>query len=347
VALGATLLVASTARAQVEAIRIAYHAAPGCPDEVRFVDDVMGRTDRARRASDAERGRTFDVVLTGEGAKSRGVLRITDAGGRLTKREVVGQSCSDVAGALALVAALAIDPEARTRSDSSARPSAETSSAQPALAPPPEVGASSDNAPDRENFIAIVPDRLPSPPRSRLRFSVGAMGEASAGFVPGTAAGGGFFVDVERVETLPLVVSFRLTLSATDADASFAPSVAAHLTWLVARIEACPLRLSIADPLTISLCASMEAGALRSNGEGLASVGSQTDPWLAPGASARVAWPIPGGEGSWVEGSAGLSVPLERYSFYYEQGGTLDRRDVATVAAVGSLLAVGAGYRFP
>ncbi len=163
-AVGATLVVAATARAQVEAIRIAYHSGPGCPDEARFVGEVMGRTDRARRASGSEPGRTFDVSLTGEGSRSRGVLRITDAGGRVTKRDVAGETCTEVAGALALVAALAIDPQARTGTD----PAVHAPAAPPPPPPPPAVAVGPDRTGNDGSPSEIVPDRFSSPAQATV-----------------------------------------------------------------------------------------------------------------------------------------------------------------------------------
>jgi hypothetical protein len=239
-----------------------------------------------------------------------------------------------------LITALAIDPAARTDDRPGASGSASAALSQPPIASPslpPASGSDRADLPPAASQTAAT--------SRRLRMAVGAEGEALAGFAPGAGLGAGVFVDLTREQTGPLAFSMRATLLSTAADASFGGPVGAHLVWLLARFEVCPLRLRVEDYFDLSACAALDAGALRSEGEGLATTSADTRPWVAPGALGRVAWDLAGG--SWIEASGGLSLALDRYSFHYQRGGSLEQVQVSEMPLVGGALALGAGYRFP
>ena len=68
-------------------------------------------------ATPGEAARAFVVTVTAETATIRGLLSITSLGGSVSRREVTGDTCSEVVSALALITALAIDPSATTAPD--------------------------------------------------------------------------------------------------------------------------------------------------------------------------------------------------------------------------------------
>lgn len=324
--------------AQVEPIRIFYHSAEGCPDKEQFLAKVTSSTDRTRQASVGEPARTFDVDLVAESGEVRGVLRIT-ANGSESRREVAGRDCGEVVAALALITALAVDPAAKTGDlDSPRAGSTDAPRAPPANeAPPPAMPSSRAALPATSDSVETLPD-------NKLRLAVGVEGEALAGIVPDTGVGGGAFVDLTRESPGPLVLSLRASLLSTAANPSFDSSVGAQLVWILARLEACPLRFPLDESVALGFCAALDAGALRSQGQRLASRGSDTRPWLAPAALARLMWEVT--PGAWIEGSGGLTFPLDRYSFYYQRGGSLENVQVSQAPVVGGVLALGAGYRF-
>jgi hypothetical protein len=319
------IAMATPARAQPEPIRIVYRADAECPGEASFVQSVEANTDRSRRALDSEPARTFLVVVSREADGSHGFLQVAGVDGRVTRRDVSGQTCDEVVATLAFITALAIDPEAGTPTPTAIAGGSMVlpvgSNAPPSPSPPP------DSSPH------VVP---------AWHVGLGIEGRAIAGFVPAAAVGGGGFVEVAGAWAGHFVPSFRVSVSAVATQAAFADGVGARLVWLTARAEGCPVRLGL-GPLVTTACLKLDAGVLRSEGTGLPNSERANRPWVVPGALARLSWPSPGGV--WVEGSAGVGVPLGDYTFSYQRAGVATV-EVSRVSAVGAELGLGAGYRF-
>src|SRR4051812_34083569 len=111
----AALSIAVSARAEItEPIRIQVTAPAGCPGTDAFIAEVTARTANARIATAGEQARSFTVTITLAGKRARGTLVIDDRHGKGGARDVSGESCGEVASALALVRAPAIDPKAST-----------------------------------------------------------------------------------------------------------------------------------------------------------------------------------------------------------------------------------------
>ena len=185
--------------------------------------------------------------------------------------------------------------------------------------------------------------RAPSGTSARPRWAIGGEGQALAGLVPGTAIGGGGFVEVTGAVHGYLVPSFRVSLSATTTRADLAPPVGAQLDWFLGRIEACPLRFVWIPELALSVCAGLDAGVLRSTGIGLERNGTSGRPWFAPALLARLGW-------SWTdalfgEAGGGLTAPLNRYSFNFQQAG-VSVPPFQQIPVLAATLQVDAGYRF-
>jgi hypothetical protein len=283
------------------------------------------------------------VAVNPDGNRSRGSLQITTVDGAVSRREVNGESCAEVVSALALITALAIDPRAVVTGpgpvaelDGGATDSAARSNVGPESSEPPP------SAPN--GGLPSSPD-TPSRPTPRWRWGSGADGQMLAGFVPGSAAGGGAFVDLSGTNAGLLVPSFRVSVFAAATQVSFGSGVGAQLTWLTARVEGCPAKLRLAS-LVATACLKLDAGLLVSEGTRLPNADENSHPWVVPGALGRLTWPSDAGP--WIEGAVGFGVPLERYTFYYQLGGVTGATEaVFRVPALGAELALGAGYRFP
>src|ERR1700760_4529038 len=104
--------VAKAAEADAEPIHIDYTAPESCPAKAELVRGVLGRTNRAHEAGDEKPTRTFVVTLTPGPTETRGELVMRGADGAEAERELTGDTCAEVVDALALIAALAIDPHA-------------------------------------------------------------------------------------------------------------------------------------------------------------------------------------------------------------------------------------------
>lgn len=116
--IGAFLLLASflpapaPALAEVERVRVEYSAPARCPDEAAFLRAVRQRTGRFQLASGTEPTRTFVVSLEAAETSVTGRLEINGPGTAVSAREISGKTCDEVTAALALMAALAVDPNA-------------------------------------------------------------------------------------------------------------------------------------------------------------------------------------------------------------------------------------------
>jgi hypothetical protein len=348
----------TSARAQIEAIRVTYRASAECPSESQFLQEIEGRTQLARWANGTEHARTFVVTVTPDKGTFRGQLLITSLDGITSSREVTGDTCSEVASALALITALAIDPSAAIE------PRATATGDRPSINETTEeghpVGAPGENAPPllpiaSAQLQSVSPGAAksdsaasPSPSTRSLstqdtHWAMGVEGEALAALVPAWGIGGGAFVDVAGRAHGNLVPALRGSLFAMGNRAQFAGQVGADLSWFVARVQACPLRFVLETQVALSLCAGLDGGILRSGGTGLQRITTEVRPWFAAVALGRVAWPRTGR--FFLEGTGGLVAPFTRYSFYYSDAGLPNT--VHQIAFLGASLGIDAGYRFP
>lgn len=353
------------AGADVEGIRLTYSADIDCPDEGRFFQAVTARTDLVRRAAEAEPARAFVVNITRDTNSIRGALSITGLDGSVSKREVTGESCNEVVSALALITALAIDPLASTAPESSVAVAAPSSSAAagdvapakpPSDAPPPagpSIGllvptaqlSPSARGPRAPDPAAESPStRAPSAPAHPPRWALGVEGQSLGGLVHGWGIGEGAFVDVTGSAHGHLVPSLRASLFTVPTRVTFSGAVGATLNWYVARIGACPLRFAGSSDLWLSLCAALDVGMLRSTGFGLQNDGTQVRPWLASALFGRVGWSPD--DAFVLEAGAGPTVPVTRYSFYFEQSGQ-SQAPLQRILPVAATLEVDAGFRLP
>ncbi len=108
----ASLWAPSAYAAPPEPVRLNYRAAASCPSEGAFFAQMQARSARVRRASPGEDTPTLEIVIAPEGERfvGRFVLRERERASRA--RRVSAKGCEDVASALALIASLAIDPNA-------------------------------------------------------------------------------------------------------------------------------------------------------------------------------------------------------------------------------------------
>ena len=357
-------ILAAPARADVEPIRLTYRAYPGCPSESRFVEDVTARTGRARPATPAETARTFVVTVTRETGTVHGLLSIASLDGAVSRREVTGDTCTEVVAALALITALAIDPLATTapegpleaQAPSIDEAAALAPSAVPPSSPPAAPTASSPPVPPPAEGPPSTPAPAPigPPPRAvstdaprspnRMRWAIGVENHGLVGLVPAWGYGGGVFVAVAGTPRGYLVPSFRASLLAAATHVDLTPAVGADLEWFVTRLEGCPLRFAWDPRLALYLCVAVDVGVLRSAGSGLPSTVVDLNPWLAPAALAHLTWAALGN--LFVEAGGGVTAQATRYSFYFEQS-SVPGAPVNRTPLLAATLDLGVGYRFP
>src|SRR5438128_1351366 len=129
------LVIAAQASAEAPAARLDYTRGAGaesCPDQRSLEDAVSARLGYPPFRTDAARTLTARVSASGRGLLARMELR--DAGGNLLgKRDLAGagEGCGELAAAMELAIAIAIDPASATR------PPPPLSEAPPPSQPPP------------------------------------------------------------------------------------------------------------------------------------------------------------------------------------------------------------------
>jgi hypothetical protein len=267
-----------------------YRVPASCPGEDDFVKLIARRTSRARRGGGTGEVKyrfTIEVQLSDAGA--RGTLRIAEKDGGTTERDVPARDCANAIEAMALIAAVILDPRAATTSpvsEGDAEPIADAAGTTPA---PP----SRTSAPQRPPVAAPAAvsgsqaspradDRSPTW-QTRLRAAGALQGAVAPGGALGVAAG----ADLFRADSGLFEPRFALTAHFARGEASTGFGVA-ELTWYAGRLTACPVGWPKSGGLTLRGCAFAEAGALRGDGSDTRNPRGSTAFWLAAGPSTEI-----------------------------------------------------------
>ncbi len=341
------------AHARAEPIRIAYRAPSRCPDEAQFRSEIFARTALARSAAEGEAAREFavDIADRPDGSLS-GSLEIHSTNGAVSRRDMTASQCGELVSALALMVALAVDPEGASLSP--ARPAPQN----PALAAPdaggpvatwstpvptvgsaapvvaPAASALASAAPTGAASNAVSPGREPSAPAPvdatrattpaegttpkeprHGHWAVGTQALVIQKLVPTTAIGASATVDYDFAPNRDLSLALRFALSTVVATPKFDPGIGATLLWVWARAEGCPVRLRLVGSLRVAPCVGLDAGFLSSNGSGLAPPKADINQWFAAEAAARLGWTF---AGRWLaQAAVGALAPFDRDAIVY------------------------------
>jgi hypothetical protein len=324
-ALLATLCWPSGAAAEIagepEPIRLSYTAVDACPSREAFLARLRTRTTRFREAAEGEAARVFTVELAAGGEASKGRLTVSARDGSSAIREVKAATCEQVSAALALVVAVAIDPQALIE--------AATPKSEPV--PPPPVPPS---APP-ETARPAAPTRIDR----TARVAMGVRWDEVSGVTPLLRPVLRPFLEIVGDRPGVFVPGFRISFAWTHNAHVATASGAADFSWYVGRVEACPLRLgSVATSLT--WCATFDAGALRVAGQDAPVNTARARPWVSSGLSARGSarlW-------RWVfaELEAGAAAPWFKDRWLFADGSALYAAPPVSV-----WVGAGLGCRFP
>jgi hypothetical protein len=144
-------------------------------------------------------------------------------------------------------------------------------------------------------------------------------------------------------------------LSADSGDDDVGPRLRARYRLIAARLDGCPIRLSIVGPLALHPCVHFEGGALGASGASPFVPGGAlaearrldtTRPWLAPGLTGRVQ--IGFLDELLVELQGGVNFPLVRDTFYFGQPPSTTRDvNAHQIPVAGGFASAGVGMHFP
>jgi hypothetical protein len=329
---------AGTAPPQVS---LHYLGDSGCPDETEFVSEVTARVRRTVQWSKTGATAQMVVIIRQAGDHASGSLEIVQRATEPTRREFTSASCAEVGSALALVAALALDPNARTEQ----LPASTLGSAlsmEPPPAPPPPPSLQSAPAPPPALSPAVQPPSalpVPPPPRDPYVVWLGPTAMAAVGYASEPLVAFGLSLGVRSVRP-GFSPGLQLTPLWGKTGTTGPHATKGTFAWAIGRLEGCPLQLSLAPPLRFEPCVAAELGALSARGASDDVVPVSVDRWwLAAGATLSLHLSL----GSWFARLGGSAMlPLTRDEFvFHDPDRTIHR--ASPVVAGGSL---GLGFQF-
>lgn len=272
----------ATARGETARVRLAYRAAEGCPDEATFVAAVTAQARPFQRAPrSAARVRSLDASVRRGDDGFSGLLRVREADGSTSERDVRGATCGEVFSALSLVAAITIDtgpPEPRP--------------------PPPEPPE---------------PPGPPAPPR-RWTIATAVLGGAFFSMAKDATLG---VVPTLQVSTPAFGVPFGVQLGAVLASSPRTSTTAgsAEFLWAGARLAVSVSVLPL-GPFSLHATAGVGAGAVRGRGLAIATPRVQVLPWFDLAAGARAELELVPRLG--LDLAGGMLVPITRARWVFE-----------------------------
>lgn len=302
---------ASPASAQAKPFRLVWSSSAGCGDARRFLSELEGRTSLLREARQDEHAITLIVETFRTQGGVRGQLTVRNPDGDLTVREVPGLDCREVQSAMALIAALMVDPLA----GGAERAPVKTS--RPSPRPEPSEGRSARAA----GWSWRLEQRL----------------TAHTAIAPGLSEGQalGLMFTGDRWSARPSVgLSAHLAHATTSVTEG-----SAELEWTAGQLTLCPVSLQPTPSWDWRACGAFQLGRLRGIGFRTVARATKSILWSSAGVEVQGRYRLLGP--LWLGWEGGLNFPFSRESFYLDPDETLHR-----VPAWGLGLGIGLGLRF-
>ncbi len=191
-------------------------------------------------------------------------LVITDPEGGIRERRVDGATCAEVAGAAAVILALASDDDAPA-------PAEAAPISPPPVASPPSTSGDVDPAPP------VIPPAAVDASSPRV-WDVAVIGGVDFTSLPGPAPGFGVGV---RLAVGPSRLELRATAWLPErARLASRTAVGGDIALYAGALRYC--RMLVEGRIDLGPCAGFEAGAFVASGVGVTTPTTATGPWLAP-----------------------------------------------------------------
>jgi hypothetical protein len=336
------------AAAEPEVVRIDYAAPAACPDATAFLRSLKERTTRFRQATGAEKARSFRVRVTGLSSSFSGRLEIAGPDDAIAVRTVDSRSCTEVSSALALMAALAIDPSALV--PSALVPSSLGGPSKRADEPATETATTPVAEAERKQRSSLstvtasarsVPDGPAGPP---WRWSAGVQGHTTFAVTPNLGWGADLFVDAEAPDSSTLGPAARAGLFFNQSVVELPTGPSARFRWMAATLEGCPARLKAqALRLAVHPCVALRMGVLHGEGRSMTQPKQVTSLWSDVGPLLRLR--LQAADRVNIEAQAALMLPLYRPTFTILDNGS--DTSAFSVPALGGTVGIGMSYGFP
>ncbi|HYQ44584.1 MAG TPA: hypothetical protein VER11_21520 [Polyangiaceae bacterium] len=315
------LAVPASATKPGQAFRLEYWANGSCPDAAEFARQIQTRAPRLRLAEADEPALGFYAELAERAGAATGRLTARSADGREVVREVRGPTCQDVATALALIAALAADPN------------------QPVEEKAPQ--STTTPAPVRSRVLDEgAPPLEPPEPGPHWTFGVGVGVGFESSIAPSPGYGLHIAFDAEGYPGSAFRPLFSLSAIRAFKSDKATQGGNTNFDWVTFRIAACPARWPEETPLFIRPCAFADAGFLGGEVEYEGNHQSQTEPWFALGGFLRTEALVAEVLSFQLDG--GITVPVAHPSFSAGDGQPI----AFQVPSSGILGRIGLSYHF-
>jgi hypothetical protein len=295
---------------QAEPFRLVWSSSAGCASARTFLTELERRTALLREARADEHAITLIVETFRTEGGVRGQLTVRKPDGDLTVREVPGQHCQEVESAMALIAALMVDPLAGDPERASVQ------RLQPAESSPPSPTSASASA-----WSLRLEQRL----------------TARTAVAPDLTWGQALGAMLTR-ETGRARPSLGLSAHRAQATTSAAQG-SAELEWAAAQLTLCPLGMRPSQSWDVRACAALQLGRLRGVGFETAEPAAKSIFWSSVGVELEGRYQLLGP--LWLGWEGAFTLPFSRERFYLEPQQTLHR-----VPAWGLSFGVGLGLRF-
>jgi hypothetical protein len=315
-------------------VALEYQAADGCPDAAFFAREVRSRTSQVAFTQGSEVSRSFKVVVQSTPGSYSGFLGVADARGPLSERRFEAAKCEDVIVALALVAALAVDPNA------SAAPADSAKAEEATPAKRSEVGEPAKPAPAPVAGPQIF-DRRPPPARARpwIWSSGPAIGVLTATTTaPLLSIGWSVEVEEKRSGFAP---GARLMPFFAETGTTGPSGDSAEFRLIAARAEGCALALPLSRGVRVRPCLGVDTGVLQARGVGAERPRSNEAFWLSVVLDLRLQLTVM--NRFFVEVAGGPVIPVTRPTFVFERP-LLVVHEVPWLAAHAGLAAAGTQF---
>jgi hypothetical protein len=315
----------SRSNTPAEPIQVSLEGHAECRDAEFFLQQILARTPRARRASPGETGRAFVVRIVSSAPNSTGTLIIVDAAGLRSSREVTAATCDEVIAALSLVAALTIDPQAvttpvpvppppPTETPAPPKPPAAPASVPPKPKSKPPAPAAPTLSP--EPIAPIGPDAIAAS-RSSARLGAHAAAEVMSGVAPEIVLLPRALIELELelANGSWFAPSVRVSAARGEGSGEVKDVGRAEFVWTGARLELCPLRAGRGVGPYARPCLGADVAAMRASGHDLPERRSRTRPWIAPLVTLRAGWRLPFGLNAELYGGGSFPLVDDQFEF--------------------------------
>jgi hypothetical protein len=299
-----------------------YRSGANCPDGADFVR-LLARRGVVGRLAEVGDQVQFVVTLGSSDHGGSGRLERQTRRGTVAIRDVTGQSCAQVADALALTLAVAYSPEASgsvAAPAANAAPAADPAHVEEAVRPPSPAPAPAPRderetpAPDTTLQESPVATDLPSSPRPRHhRFSLGVDGAVASGIAPGPVAIGMAFFAWRAQPSRWFAPTLRVSgIYGVGQSATARGDLETRLT--MGRVDGCVAGVRWRR-WALGPCVDLEIGQWSASGKGPDGTQGQ-GLWSSVGAAARLSW-----EADWgfFEAQGGAHAALTRYEVAFER----------------------------